>query len=962
MTNMVRASALVDVCPVCLTTGASQHRRCVYCGAWFVCRHCQLRFTTDQVTTARFCPDCGQPVERPDVTTSDSSSLPPVAAEPVAAPASSDLRGVADVLSAHLTKEPADDPAEAAVRAAQVELADVLSRHGRHVEALAVLDDALNEPGPPREAAVQLRRALARLQTGDEVGGARAALEVAAAAPDDYVDVLVAFTTELSALTARSLESHLTKAWGDKSKTIRQAEPTTRCAIHGMRAGAALARGQLDLAISELEAAAADDQDLAEDLWPRLAARPEASATRIDGGTAGALTFRARGFAAVGDGSKAVELARAVLAEALTAENKPEAECHLILAEAATDADDRGYHLMEAGRLMATRTGPGDLERALDVLERAAQADPTRAETYWFWSDNQRVAAHADGTPDPALLRRSLEIWERGRELGPCDGAWPHLVEAAICAALADVGGDDEVRWAFRALRASDDAVRLDDGSWAAPWVALAKAARRLQLWRTSWYADERCAALMGDPDEGNLSELEELVVASYHMAPERLAPWLDVYESLSAPDWWSRTLRAASETRDERWVQARKLLRDIPADTQDGNSTMRAYLLTVAGDRSAEKRVSALREEATDENAARPSHGLWLDLLAGDAASCLAGLAAYSPTVDLDDPCDGLSLRLHSKLLLGEHDEARTCFSELATVLRPGTARDLQVELRWVAKMCREQGDKDSAALADELREAAWSTGAHEGAVEDVEQALAELDNRLAQHPDDAPGNPELSATRALLSLYAGPRAIDPDDWPVLLVVELGTALVPADAEENWEDWPLFTTLIPEAREELRSHLGFPVMGISIQGSNQLEPHEYRPVVNGRPGSIRVVADASVFPPGKRIDEYPSDGAPWHECLDALQATVLANPTEVLVPHTIETLLGEWREDDDVPDLIVEAIDPNRLLRLRVWQRLRAELAEKGRLPGWRHGLEDLVAEAMSDSVRASEPSQVSS
>ena len=143
----------------------------------------------------------------------------------------------------------------------------------------------------------------------------------------------------------------------------------------------------------------------------------------------------------------------------------------------------------------------------------------------------------------------------------------------------------------------------------------------------------------------------------------------------------------------------------------------------------------------------------------------------------------------------------------------------------------------------------------------------------------------------------------------------------------------------------EPSGRLGVPTMGIRVQEPLELGSLEYRAIVNGKVSAPRTVAEVTDHVGA--VADHP-DHRIWQGCIDLLVETVMAEPTAVFVPHTMESLLEEWREDGRVPKRVVERLGTDLGTRVRLWQRLRREVAKHGRLPDWPDGLAAIVDDVL--------------
>ncbi len=102
--------------------------------------------------------------------------------------------------------------------------------------------------------------------------------------------------------------------------------------------------------------------------------------------------------------------------------------------------------LFQAGRYYAWENNP---EAACRVHERANRLDPSHVPNYWQWSDSLVVASYTAQPPyvDPAKIALSLDIWNRGVQIGRPDEAygWAYITRGRI--ANRQAGLVDADRW-----------------------------------------------------------------------------------------------------------------------------------------------------------------------------------------------------------------------------------------------------------------------------------------------------------------------------------------------------------------------------------------------------------------------------------------------------------------------------------------------------------------------------------
>jgi hypothetical protein len=677
-------------------------------------------------------------------------------------------------------------------------------------------------------------------------------------------------------------------------------------------------------------------------------ASPTASAA-FPGGEAALATFRARAFARIGDEQQAVAIAGTVIDNALTGEGHPEAEAYEIRAR----TKDRGHaqraaDLLEAGRLVGSRGGAAELRRSVALLREAADLDPTNAEIYWYWADNLRLSAYESTPPSADVLHEALDVWEQGRRLGPVDQSWPCIVEAALAEALGDAEPELRRRWAMRGLRAVLDALHRDQQA-SFNWSWLSRCCRRLELWATASFAMQQCETAAGDFTSHHDAELEERISLRNQTDPDGLIPAVDELESLVGPSPWSRQIRAVALLRYHDYATAIDTVgRAVEEDFSASVRLIQAYVYAMANDPRLIDVVADLEASvgAADGDDLGPLDPAWLALWRGDfdrAERLGTGAADLHKGLEVD-PFESASFRLQLALLTGQGDPT-PLLDEALRGITAGSLQELDIELSWVGRVLDHHGRADLSSLTDMCRTriAALQEDLPTWAEGNAEDALTELDAHLIAGDTEEPDVAAVTAARALVSRRIGIPVTTESDWPTVLRIDLGSALIPLDADSRWEEWSLFTDLIPRCRDALRQRIGFPSMGIAI-GASYLRPNEFEVHINGVSGGVREVPIELCGEEPRPLDSY-TGSAPWEPPMAQLTAAVLRHPAAVFVPRTMESLLEEWRDHGSATSAALAQLESDLRLRIAVWQRLHEIVSREGRLPEWDEGLGEVLA-----------------
>jgi hypothetical protein len=308
-------------------------------------------------------------------------------------------------------------------------------------------------------------------------------------------------------------------------------------------------------------------------------------------------------------------------------------------------------------------------------------------------------------------------------------------------------------------------------------------------------------------------------------------------------------------------------------------------------------------------------------------------------------DGFEARSLLVLLALIEERLDDARAQLPGLLATLSLGRAMELDADLGW---LLRRMTGEISTETTQEVRTAVAERARQLRGLEEGRPgfAVVEIDRALADSKRNDVDRHALADCRAFVARYAQPATIEPDDWPLLFNIQMGEALVPSDAVERWQQWSLFTDLIPRSQEQLESRLGFPVMGVSVRASLDLAPRQFAVIMNGLTCRSKTIPGDTVPPGGKPLESYPPEF--WEPAVSALEEVILADPAVAFVPRTVESMLDKWRALGSEAADVAARIDADLAGRILVWQTLRRVVQADGRLPDWDEGLRDLVVAAI--------------
>jgi hypothetical protein len=905
----------------------------------FRCPECKRQFTPDEVRTEHLCASCGHLHEVPE-------ERLVIRALPTARPLEEALD---DWLRGGET-----DPTPM-LRRAKFDLARAYGLAGDWRRATELLDAATQEPGDDPAGTELLRwRARALLANRDVVGAARALLALPVAGTwDESVEglaraLLTAVTADDAARLATWLESSLT------SGTAQPAVVQVRGQV--LDGALRLLAGDADTAVRALAAATEADLTTARLTWRALATAPPVAAALQPnpGNEAAALTLSARIASSLGYTDEASELVARVLDGQLTGDGYPEAEAYMLRGhDAARPASERARDLLEAARRLGWRDNRSELLHSLQVAAEAAELDPTLQEAYWLWADNQRNAAYQpDGNADQDGMLAALRIWGKGRQLGPPTEIWPRLVEALICRELAEFNMPTALTLSHRALRAASECALTDpDSSW--NWVLISGTAYTLNLCSTAVFSADLSVQLAKDSPERLSDALTTVISVCHRVAPGRVPGLIDQLEHQSGATPWTARLRAIIDLRAGQLDRAKPVLRDLLAKTPTDDYHRYWYMrsLVLSGDDATSaflKETIRKTDNATTTmtSLVRAWALLW-DGRAAEAADVISCLQQYGVDRLLEASVTA-GLSMQAALLLGDRSEAEKLAETLLPSLALGSLIDLDGELRWIEQQLNSRGDQAGSACASRIRvaaERARSSAPYQGP-QDLGSVLNELERAICDKAVSPEERRAVSTAHLLISAHDRTEA-DVADWLTPLAVELGENLVPTDSR-NWDQWRLFTDIIPRMRAQLHETIGLYPPAVRVWSSNDLSPLQFRMLLDGHRVTEGVARQPDVIPESQAPGTDQVDTALWQQVMDVVSETLRARPSMLCTPEVVESLLSEWAGGTEQQQNLAERLKGDREACIRLWRDIYAAILTTGRVPRWDSELREIAEAAL--------------
>jgi tetratricopeptide (TPR) repeat protein len=921
-------------CPVCATPDAARGRRCSSCGVRFVCPKCKNKFDYEQTRTEQPCPHCSEPH--------------PVPADRLVTRSAPSVRPLAAALETWLT---ANAPALPSIRRGAFDLAGAQARAGNWPEAAALLDLAASEAGDdPPAADLTLWRASAALAGGNVVAAARTLLIAAVTQPwDEPAEHRVRAILEV--LTAEDATD--LAGWFGVYRSEGEAAAARR---HVLSAALWLIAGDSAKVAEELAVGADEDQDTTAACWHAVAAATPIAALLsgagpVDSGprSAAALTLAARVAFALGNLAEADELVATVLEQGLTGEGYPEAEAYLLRGRRRDRLPvERAADLLEAAQRMSWREDRADHVRSAEVAEEATELDPLLADAYWLRADSLRMIAYQPGErPDQDVLATALECVDAGRALGPPSSAWPYHVEALLCLELGAQASPAAASRSYRALLAASNFALASPDSPDA-WFLVGYTASRLCMWPTAIYASERALQVSADSNaQLRPANFTTAMNTYFQIDPDRVAEIMPELEQGQDAEMVSY-LHAIQALRAGDFDGARPLLAAARAK-DPGDPVLRYWLartLVFAGDADAAEFLAdclAAADEATGTVSAALVRA-WLLLWQGNPQAAMAVIEDVRDRAGdtlFDPSCSIGLLPMEAAIASGDYAAASRMAAELLPAVPYGALIDLEAELGWLARRVTGAGDAAGtecvAAIQDEVSRA--KAAAPGRGPQSAAAVLAELEAVICAPSVPPGGRAAASAAHTLIFSQAYSAASDPATWLLPMALELGPQLIPADAAQTWQQWIMFTHLIPGVRERLRASTGMDAPGIRVRPGTGLAARQFRLLVDEHPVRTDVAG----------TDGQEDQEQAWHEVAEAVYTTLSARPTALGTPEVLLAQLAEWQAGSAEQQALATALVADRAACIELWARLTALAAATGRIPRPGSGLEALAGDVVA-------------
>lgn len=779
---------MTRACPRC-NLGDWTAERCEVCGLAFQCPRCASRLRRPEA--AVFCGTCGSPIEQvpwvpQEPRIEQVPSVPQVRSAatgvPSAGPQLTDLLDAIDPRT-----QPAEGPGS--VRRLRAALAAGLAAAGRTEDADAEYARALAEEGQ-EPAPLSLWAARARLAeaTGSTTEALRCAFEAAAADPVTGMSIVPRLALRIDRDFATREGDWVSDTWISSVLESRPS-PEARLAARVAAAAAALCRGDAAAALHWVDEAIADDDEATRTILVPVLQRFKTSASGESLEDATVAFAFARAWAAIDGKREAVDLLDTVIETGLPGDDYPEADAYQMRGELREQLDDpigAADDLFEASIRDGWR---GQMDASVKGLARAEAlyqaAERPRQELYWYWSDNLRVLTEQTQYNDRehllSDLERALEIWQRGRIMGPpaASDAWAYLARATIYAALSYLDTVQGAGFKWRALLDAECALAVEPESY--EWSELACHALDLNLVSVADHAASRAMELVGeelDPDEQQT--VKNCITVEWKVRPREVLALLERYEQAYGNDnRWTDLVRGLARLRDGDFAGALSSM-DAALSAEPGDAVWhhgRAIALLMRGRvEDARTEWQCLLEDTAGghrwDNPENWYYRLWAALGLDEQEEARRVLDAARQAADsYSSESD-----VRSAALLVEEKEAgrteaeNTALQEfLAVPISPGDLLDFEVDLQAMATLLRQEaaGGSDHLPRADAARAAVHARGADRGlAPGDAAGALAEVERFLAGELPVTEARSACGARRASLLFELGRRADAARAW----------------------------------------------------------------------------------------------------------------------------------------------------------------------------------------------------
>jgi hypothetical protein len=481
-------------------------------------------------------------------------------------------------------------------------------------------------------------------------------------------------------------------------------------------------------------------------------------------------------------------------------------------------------------------------------------------------------------------------------------------------------------------------------------FAVLADVLRRLRIWPATRWAIEQCVRRVQEwtPD---LAFTAVKIVPGWLLvdprgldaAFERLRPALT-----NAPDWanlFAGTARSLLAPDDAAPIdQINAAYEAIGGSANIDRLSFVAWRSAVAGDDAAARTAAAAMEV---EAARDPKAGLSRIY---DRAGALLWTGAdgwRELRARMDDPqlpfaaADRADVDLRAALFAGDAPAARRHWP----IFRAGSSTAAALATAWELGALASRLSGECAALAGEyaaellvaaeekLAPAAW----------DGDAVTAELD-RLTAAAELSELRDALQTCRILVADEDRAVPISGSDFWEAAVLELGRALVPSDAEQDYGRWVLFSTLIPQALDEVAEVVGPIRSGVTVSLSDSLGPSMYRVWMQGC-----VVASGEVEEPlgePQPAAQWQEPGL-WRQPVAALVRALEDHSQALLMPAVVRLALAEQLAPGaEAPDIALDAVEV-----VAIWRTLRADLGQQ-RAPLTRDGLQQRLSLLIHDSA----------
>ena len=379
----------------------------------------------------------------------------------------------------------------------------VLVDSERYEEALQRIGSRLeNDDGYAYDLLLSRSRCYLRLDRAEE------ALEAASAASRRKATTVQAHLLRTRALIALGLYQEAVSA----ADQALQNNPSNRSTL--LYKAQALIEGQIDLAKAQrllrryIDHTGADKASVYQVMSSEFATRAEEGNFHY---------FLAQLCRVLGDSEEALRRVDGALELGLTGESFPDPPAQQLkgeLLEEERGPVEAAEWLFEAGRGYFWRS---EYETAIDLLERAEEADRGHAATYWYLSEALRMSSYrpAPEYTDRDSLLRSLRIWKRGVEIEEptADDSWVYVSRALISEQQTFLPEVDDFRglW-WEAVAYLERAILLNDAD-TFRWAYLGRYHRSLENESNALQATARALEL--DPEDATSLEERAAILAN---------------------------------------------------------------------------------------------------------------------------------------------------------------------------------------------------------------------------------------------------------------------------------------------------------------------------------------------------------------------------------------------------------------------------------------------------------------